>query len=369
MHEWLPLVEGQQVALDIEEERTRSYHPQIALLQITVNGKDAILDPIVLGHRELDIVIEHLLLSPRLIVVHGGRNDIAGLRRDFGIVPRSVADTQIAARFAGYRRFGLSSLLEKLFGIVLDKEARRSDWSKRPLTERQLTYAADDTRHLDQLWERLLEECEERGWKDAVIEECEVLAGTPADYTIFDPWGWHKLKAIKNESDEIKTRAAHIWRWRDSTGKDENRHPSQVLPNWAIEQAALRGVRWVRTNKQIQRILDDLPQRAAYALEEAIESNENVKLLRPRPRRKGARCDVDSETVKARYEALAQWREQVSRDTGLEAGWLAPRSVLECVARCEDCTREVLDEQRDELRQWRLVRYADDWLQILSSLG
>lgn len=361
--DWLPRIDSAVVSVDIEEERGNTYHPRVALMQLSVDGQDAILDPIRLGTRVLEPTVETILLTAGLIIVHGGRNDVAGLRRDFGVGPHHLADTQIAARFLGARQFGLSALLDERFHITLDKETRRSDWAARPLTATQLEYARNDTRYLEQLWKVLLSEADENGWSDAVEEECAALGSIPAENAHFDPMGWTKIKGMSTKPDSVRLRAAQLWMWRDQFGEVHNVHPSQVLPSWALEQAAIRGESWLQSQSSVMNRLARLDPNAMDSLKEFIETEKSLPISKLRER-KDIHLVVGPDTMRARSEALTEWRDKKAEETGIEPGWLAPRSVLDDVAKASVSNLESLPAST-EVRQWRIRRYADEWADIL----
>lgn len=361
--DWLQRIDDAVVAVDIEEERGLTYHPRVALVQISVGGSDAILDPIALGHKALEPALEQVLLSSKLVILHGGRNDVAGLRRDFGFGPRKLGDTQIAARFLGQRHFGLSALLEERFGVKLDKEERRSDWAHRPLTQSQIAYAQGDTHHLEALWHQLQAEAIEHGWGDAVEEECAALGDVPADNASFDPLGWLKIKGMGQRDEETRRRATLLWWWRDQLGQKYNLHPSQLLPNWAVEQAAIRGIDWVRTQNQISTKLLKKDPYVFDTLDNVLQADLGLPIQRPREA-KNLSLVVSPDAMRLRHDALSQWRDARAEDTGMEPGWLAPRSVLEEIARVQPETLETLATEGD-IRAWRLNRFADEWRDIL----
>lgn len=362
-NEWLERIDNEVVALDIEEERGEHYHPRVALIQLSVGDDDAILDPIALDPDILEPAIEQILLTAKRIILHGGRNDVAGLRRDFGLAPLEIGDTQIAARFLGEKQFGLSSLLDARFGIKLSKEQRRSNWGQRPLTPQQLRYAQRDTTFLKPLWDELKEQAYQEGWKDAVIEECEALRHTEADHHEFDPLGWTRIKGLNKRDENIRQRAAQLWWWRDQLGQQSNTHPSNVLPKWAFEQAVLRGVQWLNEHRKIRKNLEKIDPQAIDTIQDTLEQAPELPL-----EREFTPCDyqfhVSPDTLRKRYDALHDWRTATADATGLDPGWLAPRSVLEHVARSRVDEIPTLAEHSD-VRQWRIDRYADDWQRIL----
>lgn len=361
--EWLQRIDNEVVAFDIEEERGEHYHPRVALIQLSVGNDDAILDPIALDAELFEPAIEQILLTAKRIILHGGRNDVAGLRRDFGLAPLEIGDTQIAARFLGETQFGLSALLDARFGIKLSKEQRRSNWGQRPLTPQQLRYAQRDTTYLKPLWDELKDQAYNAGWQDAVIEECEALRHTEPDHHEFDPLGWTRIKGLTKRDEATRTRAAKLWWWRDQLGQQSDIHPSHILPKWAFEQAVLRGVQWLNEHRKIRKNLEKIDPQAIDSLHDALQQAPNLPIERA-----GSPCDyqlhVSPDTLRKRYDALHDWRTVTAQATGLDPGWLAPRSVLEYVARSRIDDLPTLANQCD-VRQWRVDRYADDWYRIL----
>ena len=363
---WLPRIDGAVVALDTEEDRTWHYHPRVALVQVTIEGEDAILDPVVLGQQRFDAVMEALCLTPSGVILHGGRNDVAGLRRDWGVGPARVLDTQVAARFTGRERFGLSALLEEEFQVEMDKATRRSEWLHRPLTPRQLEYARLDTVWLHELWALLEDQAAESGWADAVEEECTLLAGVAADETTFDPFGWTRIKGMGQRSVTERQRAAALWAWRDGWARQHDMHPVRALPNWAVEQLAIRGPGALRPGSGLRGQLDNHGPDAVEQVRLLLAEPPDLPVTPPR---NGSRKpSVPSDTFNARYAALTAWRDETCRETGLEPGWLAPRALLESIARTT-ATRAEAIASIEGARRWQIARYSDPWLDILQSVS
>ncbi len=358
----LPAIDGGLVALDIEEDRERHFRPSVALLQVTAEGVDWVVDPLLLPEGELEAAMESVCLTPERIVMHGCRNDVTGLKRDFGVGPMRIGDTQVAARFLGLDAFGLAPLLARYFGVQLDKAVRRSSWTNRPLTDAQLQYARADTQYLLGLWEILSEQVREAGWEDAVEEECAAMAELSAESVSTDPFGWRRLKGIKGLDDDAKRRAAAIWSWRDRVGEAIDSHPSRVLPPWALARLAELGRRAVRDGGRINGLGGHVPSAAREELTALIDDPGDVAITPPKPpRQRGPRIPRD--VLDRRLSRLAEWRVSASSATGLEPGFLAPRTVLECIARAE------ISEPGDYaaiplVRRWRSARFADEWFSL-----
>ena len=129
--------------------------------------------------------------------------DILQLGRSHGFRLAGLFDTRVAAAVLGSTNPGLANVLEARFGVTLDKSMQRSDWSKRPLSDKQLDYARMDTRLLPRLFEELLAECTERGRLEIVESECRRLeALEPADEAEVHPDAFVKIKGAR-ELDPI----------------------------------------------------------------------------------------------------------------------------------------------------------------------
>lgn len=113
------------------------------------------------------------------------------LRKGYNWSPKTIRDTQIAARLVGHRQFGLAALVENVFGKKLSKASQKEDWSRRPLPETMLRYAVDDVRYLLSLADQLQAELREKGREDWFLQGCKALQDGVAARTMAgqeDPW-------------------------------------------------------------------------------------------------------------------------------------------------------------------------------------
>src|ERR1044071_9468529 len=139
------LADTRELALDTEGASFHRFVDRIYLLQLTAPTGSAIIDP--LGVGELP-ALGRLLEDPEVeIVFHDADYDLRLLHQDYGWHVRRIFDTRVAAQLLGIKTFGLAALLEREFGVRLDKKHQRADWSMRPLTADMLDYAAQDTKY------------------------------------------------------------------------------------------------------------------------------------------------------------------------------------------------------------------------------
>ncbi|MGH8561939.1 MAG: ribonuclease D, partial [Nevskiales bacterium] len=153
------------LAVDTEFIRERTYYPQLCLVQVSDGETQACIDPIRL--KDLGPLLA-LLYDPAVTkVFHAAGQDLELFYHLTGKVPGPVFDTQLAATLAGFGdQIGYARLVQDILGVELDKAHTRCDWSRRPLAEAELAYAADDVRYLCQVYDRLCTELKKRGRLD-----------------------------------------------------------------------------------------------------------------------------------------------------------------------------------------------------------
>ncbi len=145
------------VAVDTEFMRENTYWPDLCLLQIATPDEAAAIDPKAEG-LDLEPLLDLLVRNDRVLkVFHAGGQDLEIIHNMTGMMPVPLFDTQIAAMALGYgEQIGYSNLIESILGHSLDKGARFTDWSRRPLDKRQIDYAIADVTHLATIFPKLV---------------------------------------------------------------------------------------------------------------------------------------------------------------------------------------------------------------------
>jgi ribonuclease D len=160
------------IALDTEFMRVRTYYSLPGLIQIADDDAVYLIDP--LEVTDLTPLKPLLVASTPLKIIHSMTEDVLLLEHLLGTVPHPVYDTQIAGNFLGASDSqGFQSFVQAQLGVELDKSETRSDWLARPLSEAQIRYAVQDVYYLLRAYRRQLQQIVERGWHDAVMEECD----------------------------------------------------------------------------------------------------------------------------------------------------------------------------------------------------
>ena len=223
------------IAVDAERASGYRYTQRAYLVQLRREGAGTVLiDPVPLGDlRELDQAI-----NGAEWVLHAASQDLPCLAQ-LGLRPRSLFDTELAARLAGFERVGLAALTEQLLGYTLDKHHSAADWSTRPLPATWLAYAALDVELLVPLRDRLATELDQQGKSEWATQEFAALAtsgGNPPRPRP-DPWrrtsGIHRIKGPR-----ALARVRALWYARDQVAVRRDTAPGRVLPDAAIIAAA-----------------------------------------------------------------------------------------------------------------------------------
>jgi len=178
------------LAIDTEADSFYHYFHKCCLIQVSDGHQAYLIDPLALKDAG---AMRGLFDDPgRAKVLHAAEQDVLYLRRDFGLDLHPLFDTMIAAQLLGKKSVGLAGLLQEYFAVVLDKGCQRDDWSRRPLTTRQMAYAAEDVRHLIRLRHALESDLEAKGRLEWAREEFEHIARrawAPREFDREEFWG------------------------------------------------------------------------------------------------------------------------------------------------------------------------------------
>lgn len=212
--------EADVVMLDTEFVRVRTYYPQLGLIQLFDGKQLSLIDPTELT--DMSSFVELLKDTSVLKVLHACGEDLEVFQNAFDCTPFPMVDTQLMAAFLGHGlSTGFATLVEEYLGVELDKSESRTDWMARPLTQKQLDYAAADVHYLLPLYEKLFDKVTEAGWWEAVQQESDLLVSkrirnTNPDNAYLDIKGAWQLKP--RELAVLKPLAT--WRYREALKRD-----------------------------------------------------------------------------------------------------------------------------------------------------
>lgn len=218
------------LAVDTEFERVNTYYPELCLVQVAGdNGLVAVIDPLAIHDPEL---LYGLLYDPGITgVFHAARQDFELFYHLKGELPAPLFDTQIAASLLGYEsQIGYANLVREILDVDLAKTQTRTDWKRRPLSDKQLQYAADDVIHLARLYERLQTRLMESELMTKMEEQCRLLY-RPELYVPDPESMWKKIKI--REAQKFSGASLAVFKrlaaWREITARRKNLPRKWVL--------------------------------------------------------------------------------------------------------------------------------------------
>jgi ribonuclease D len=258
------------VTVDTEFMRERTYWPKLCLVQLAGDNEAATIDSMAEG-LSLEPLFE-LLANPKVIkVFHAARQDIEIFYNLTGTVPFPVFDTQVAAMVSGFGdQVGYETLVAKLAGEQVDKSSRFTDWSKRPLTDKQLAYALDDVIHLRPVYRKLNKKLEKTGRASWLDEEMAILTA-PETYRMEPEDAWRRLKLRTTDSRFLSVaREVAAYREREAQARDVPRN--RVIRDEAITEIAAHRPRDEKALERIRAVPDGFARgRMGVAVLEAVE--------------------------------------------------------------------------------------------------
>lgn len=349
------------LALDTEGASFHRFVDRIYLLQLSTLQHEAVIDPLPIGTpARLGALLEDRGVE---VVLHDADYDLRLLRQDYGWRVTSLFDTRVAAQLLGIRAFGLAALLEQFFGVKLDKKHQRADWSMRPLTADMLDYAAQDTRHLLGLRDRLHRELEKKGRLHWAREEFARAEGTRWENDGSDQ-AFLRLKGARDLTRRELARLRELVQWRDGIAAELDRATFRVAGNEVLLDLA----RQAPTTREALFAVKGFPRgmndaRASEALQAIVRGNAVPESELPRfP--KSARWDKDPE-FDERVARLKTVRDAAASALDLDPGVLCSRDRMEAVARRKPRHVDELEEL-PELRKWQLEVLGQDFVKALA---
>ena len=226
------------VTVDTEFLRESTYYPLLCVAQLACRDEAVVVDTLAPG---LDLAPFYELMADESVVkvFHAARQDIEIVWHQAGLIPHPVFDTQVAAMVLGYGdSISYDQLVHRITGDNLDKSNRFTDWSRRPLTAAQISYAVSDVTHLRDVYVSLSADLEKRGRTEWVNEEMTVLT-SPETYRAEPENAWERLKTRVRKPKELAILIeVAAWREREAQARDVPR--GRVLKDDAIGDIAIQ---------------------------------------------------------------------------------------------------------------------------------
>ena len=218
---------GPYIAVDTEFMREQTYWPHLCLIQMAGPNGAHLVDPLASG---IDLAPFFALMGDRRVlkVFHAARQDVEIVHYRAGLIPEPLFDTQVAAMVCGFgQSISYVNLVRRVTGVDIDKSSRFTDWSRRPLNAKQLTYALGDVTHLRPVYEHLAETLERTGRARWVEEEMRTLTD-PATYDMTPEESWRRLK-LRVRSRKSLGVLMELAAWRERAAQTQNVPRARIL--------------------------------------------------------------------------------------------------------------------------------------------
>ena len=341
------------VAVDTEFMREQTFWPKLCLVQIAANGIEILIDSQALD-LDLSPLFDLMVNEKVLKVFHSARQDIEIVHHLAGVIPHPIFDTQVAAMVCGFgEAVSYSMLVKRLLNRNLDKTSRFTDWSRRPLSERQLTYAIGDVTYLRDLYPKLkaqLDQSERASWLN---EEMAVLTD-PATYELHPEQAWKRLKMrIKTPKSLAVLMELAAWREREAQTQDVPR--ARILKDEALYDIASQTPRTQEDLGSLRTLHNGFARsvRGRAVLEAVGRGLERDPKTIP-PIERGEPMPPEAQAVVDLLRVLLKAR---AGSHGVAPKLIATSDELEEIARSDDTDVPVL-------RGWRKKLFGDDALAL-----
>ena len=318
------------VAVDTEFMRENTYWPDLCLIQVASSEEAAAIDPKAEGI-ELKPLLDLLVANEDVLkVFHAGGQDLEIIHNLTGKVPYPLFDTQIAAMALGHgEQIGYSNLIESLLGHSLDKGARFTDLSRRPLDKRQIDYAIADVTHLATIFPRMVEKLRKTGRGAWLDEEMERLAD-PSSFAFEPKDAWKRLK-LPSRNPAVLGRLKALAAWRETEARSKNLPRGRIIKDDTLTEIVLHPPKSQDDLGRIRGLsagwkTNDIGSRLMTAIKDA-KPMEQDELPDREPRRPG--LTKEAALVSDLLKLLLKIR---AKETGVAARLIARSDDLEALA-------------------------------------
>lgn len=225
------------VTIDTEFMRETTYYPKLCLIQMASSEEIVLVDP---QAERLDLAPFFALMADEKVtkVFHAARQDLEIIWQKGRVIPAPLFDSQVAAMVCGFgEQVSYESLASSLAGARIDKSSRFTDWSRRPLTEAQLVYAAADVTHLRVVYQKLMARITKNDRLPWVADEMAVLTN-PRTYEVEPEEAWLRVKArIRKPVERAVLIELAAWREREAQSRDVPR--GRILKDDGLAEIAV----------------------------------------------------------------------------------------------------------------------------------
>lgn len=324
------------IAVDTESNSLHAYQEKVCLIQISTPKTDYLLDPLAL--QDLSPLGEVFADPSIQKVFHAGDYDLATLKRDFGFEFANVFDTMLAATALAEPSIGLAALLEKYFGLVIEKKYQRANWGKRPLDPEMLVYAQGDSHYLLQLRDLLVEKLTEANRLENVLEDSAALARVTLPMKDHEENLW-KVKGSQYLKPSALSLLKQLNHLREVIAERRDVPLFKVFSDKAIVEIATTQPHFLEELSLLPSASPSLVRRYGTQIMQVVAAwRENPVAVKPRKNHR-----LSNRELKLR-EKLSNWRKEIGEKEGLPSNAVLSRDLVELIAHHDPASSEELEQ-------------------------
>lgn len=351
------------IGVDLEADSMYHFQEKVCLIQIASTHTTAIIDPLQIKNLSL---LEPLFRSAELQkVFHGADYDVRSLYRDFRIAVNNLFDTELACRFLGFRESGLNAVLQQKYDIRLDKKNQRKDWSRRPLPEDMVAYAAKDVHYLIPLAKSLQQELIQKGRLSWVQEECNYLSGVRPAPVDSDPLFLGFKGAGKLSPRELAV-LEELLQLRRKIARRQDKPLFKIIGNNSILMLAEAQPLSIRKLQKTGALGAKQTDRYGKAVVAAVRK----ALQRPAkdwPKYPRKTAPLVPAVVARRVKELRDWRNRLAEKLQIDPAIICTRAQISALAVQKPESIDRLSEN-NELKNWQLAEFGNEIVEILKKV-
>ena len=351
------------IGVDLEADSMYHFKEKVCLIQIAARAINVVIDPLMI--QDLSPLKPLFKKTEIQKIFHGADYDVRSLYRDFRIVINNLFDTELASRFLGYSETSLEAVLKNKFEVTLDKKYQRKDWSKRPLPQEMISYAAKDVRYLLPLAEGLSAELENKNRLRWVMEECEYLSKVRPNTNNADPLYLHFKGAGKLDPRSLAVLES-LLQYRRRIAQKKDMPLFRIFSSRTLLELAeikpLNLKKLENTEILSHRQISMYGSKIIQAINDAMQiAPKNLPVY---PRKKSPKVPL---VVAGRVKALKQWRDARAAKLAVDPALVCTKSLIGTIALQKP--RKISDLAAiQELKNWQRKEFGHEIVQLMNQL-
>jgi len=351
------------IGVDLEADSLYHFKEKVCLLQIAAGSLNVVIDPLQI--KDLTALKPPFENPGIQKVFHGADYDIRSLFRDFKITVNNLFDTQLACRFLGINETSLEAVIRRWFHVSLNKKYQRKDWSKRPLSDEMVAYAAEDVQYLIPLAHKIASRLEKKGRLSWVLEECEYLSKVRPVPNDTGPLYLHFKGAGSLDPRSLAILEALLQLRRNIAQKKDRPLfkviQNKILLNLAIEKPL--------SSQQLDKMAILSPNQIKMHGQQLLKTIRSASKLPTEslpsyPRKRPPRI---APRVGKRVKALKDWRDRQSQKQKIDPALLFTNALLSNIALQNPKTVKALSGIK-EMKNWQREMFGKEIVDLMSKL-